>query len=195
MSSFRQLMMRKKGGGTKTLNLVSVGGATYDSDYIFTKTTKDTTKYFETQDEIDILNQNIDLTFVIKFQYSQSQDGIYRWGNSYNFSGYINSSNNFWGIVNGNYQALSSVNLTNTWYWIKIERYYGAGARFFHFSYSTDGINYTEYYSGYSAAHGTMYNKILFGVGTSTGSDYGFAGKIDFKETDIIINGRSVLWV
>lgn len=189
-------MMMGSGGGAKTLNLVSVNGATYDDDYIFTN--NGSNKYFETVNELELTSQNTDFTFIIKFQYSSFQSGIYRLLGSNTiglFSGYINLSSNFWGVVDGNYQALSSISSYNTWYWIKIERYLGAGARFFHFSYSTDGINYTEYYSGYSAVNVTSSHKLAFGIGTSASSEYNFTGKIDFKGCDIIINGQSVLWI
>ena len=180
------------GGGAKTLNLVSVGGATYDSDYIFTKTVNDKTTYFETKEAVDILNSSNMVEFKIKFYYEANSNGIYKRATDTNFSGYISSNGSLWFVINSNHSNDYVLGTTGKWVWLKVQTA-NVGGVAFRCSVSFDGINYTYVASPFVPDYPS--DKIIFGVGSSTGTTYGFKGKIDFKETDIIINGQSVLWV
>lgn len=184
--------MMSNSGGTKTLNLVSVGGATYDSDYIFEKTVNNQTTYFETTEAVDILNSNNTVEFKIKFYYEANSNGIYKRATDTNFSGYISYNGLLWFVVNSNHSNDYALGTTGKWVWLKIQTA-NVGGVAFRCSVSFDGINYTSVTSPFVPDYPS--DKLRFGVGSSTGTNYGFIGKIDFKETDIIINGQSVLWV
>lgn len=199
MSMLKAMLMKKKGGGVKTLQLESVGGATYDDDFIFTNNQggswTNPPKYFKTKELIDIRNQEKNSEFKIKFKATSSQSGIFcaddtqtNW--HYFASGYVSSSNQLWISLNANYQNAPTLQL-NTWYWIKITHIKNSNN--WVIEYSTDGINYNTIYTfSYSLSLPSMY--MWLGAGASTGSKYTFSGSIDLKETDIIIDGKSVLW-
>lgn len=188
--------MMSNSGGTKTLNLVSVGGATYDSDYIFERTNySDTSKYFETKENIDLLNINNSIELKIKCWFNSATNGLLKRQNDFNFSFYYNAMQNLWCILSGSLAKEYVLQKSNRWLWIKVIRNSAESNPFFHYYISLDGENYTEIYVGYSAYDNKQTDKMIFGVGSSTGTLYGLNGKIDFKETDIIINGQSVLWI
>ena len=188
-----------KGGGAKTLNLESVNGATLDSDYIFTNNQGGSwvsyPKYFKTKIPIDLRSYDYDTEFKIKFKTTRSQSGIFcadksqtNWNRF--FSGYVSGSNALWISIGGNYSNPPTLNL-NTWYWFKMT--HPKRTSDYKCEYSIDGVNYTLIYNYFENTFAPKY--MWLGAGASTGSEYTFSGSIDFKETDIIIDGKSVLWV
>lgn len=188
--------MGKKGG---TLQLESVGGATYDDDFIFTNNQGGSwnisPKYFKTKELIDMRNKEKNSEFKIKFKATSSQSGIFCADDTQDYwisfaSGYVSSGSQLWIILNGFYENAPTLQL-NTWYWIKITHI--KNSDYWVIEYSTDGINYnTIYTKSYSTSQPSMY--MWLGAGTSTGGKYTFSGSVDFKETDIVIDGKSVLW-
>ena len=198
MSGFYQLMMRNKGGGAKILNLESVNGATLDENFVFYNDSNQSymyNKYFKTKVPIDLRNNN-DILFKIKFKITGNQSGIFCADNSqaswYTFlSSYVNSSGALWVSIDANYRNPPTLQL-NTYYYLKISR--SRSDYNYKVEYSLDDINYTLI-DNYHIVGTIPAMYMFFGSGASTGSNYGLIGYIDFKETDIIINGKSVLWV
>ena len=187
------------GGGTKTLNLESVNGATLDSDYIFTNNQGGgfpfTCKYFKTKIPIDLRSSDYSTELKIKFKVTGSQSGIFSADNSQTnwrrfFSGYFSGSNSLWISIDGNYSNPPTLNL-NTWYWFKMT--HTKNTFDYKCEYSINGVDYTLIYNYTENSSSPMY--MWLGAGASASSAYGFSGSIDFKETDIIIDGKSVLWV
>lgn len=181
------------GGGTKTLNLISVHDAQLDENYIFTNNqfggwNEDRLRYFKTPDNIDLMNEANNVEFKIKFQINDSRydDGIWEVPS---FKGYVNVLS-LQVLINGTYQNAPTL-VAGNWYWVKMTHIANSGV--WRVEFSTDGTNYTLMYelqSSISSQSGIM----LFGV--NSGTLYkGLDGSIDFKETDAIINGQSVLWV
>lgn len=196
MSALLSMMCEKK---TKTLNLESVNGATLDSDYIFTNNQGGSfplsCKYFKTKIPINLRSYDYDTEFKIKFKVTSSYSGLFcadksqaNWSRF--FSGYFSGSNSLWISMSQNYYNPPTLNL-NTWYWFKMTHPKQTGE--FKCEYSANGTDYTLIYNYLDNTISAMY--MWLGAGASTGSEYGLSGSIDFKETDIIVNGQSVLWV
>ena len=185
------------------LKIESVNGATMDENYIFTnnqanidpRTYPDTVKYFKTKEPIDLRNHNKDIEFRMKFKATASYSGLWcadkneiSW--NWFFSGYVSGSKQLWVSINANFYNAPTIEL-DTWYWVKMTHV--ANSNTWTVEYSTDGTNYIFIYEyGYMLSIPAMY--MWLGAGASTASTYGFSGSIDFKETDIIIDGKSVLW-
>lgn len=187
-------MMSSKGGGTKTLNLISVHDAQLDEDYIFTNNQfggwyEDRLRYFKTPENIDLMNEANNVEFKIKFQINDSKwdDGIWEVSS---FKGYVNALS-LQVLINGSYQNAPTL-VAGNWYWVKMTHISNSGV--WRVEFSTDGTNYTLLYelqSSISSQAGIM----LFGANWGLNSYKGLDGAIDFKETDVIINGQSILWV
>lgn len=183
------------------LQLDPINGAELDENYIFTNNQADidpqinTVKYFKTKEPIDARNHSKDIEFRMKFKVSSERSGFFcadpsqpNW--NYFLSGYIFASRQLGISINAN--AYGNVYITlDTWYWVKMT--HEKDSNLWIVWYSTDGLNYTEVYTfEYSNTITPMY--MWLGAGASTGSTYGLSGSVDFKETDIIIDGKSVLW-
>lgn len=183
------------------LKIDPINGAEMDENYIFTNNQADTdpqintVKYFKTKEPIDARNHSKDIEFRMKFKVSSARSGFFcadpsqtSW--NYFLSGYIFGSRQLGISINAN--AYGNVYIVlDTWYWVRMTHV--ANSNTWKVEYSTDGINYSLVYDfGYSLSIPAMY--MWLGAGASTGSTYGFSGSIDFKETDIIIDGKSVLW-
>ena len=187
-------MMSRKGSGTKTLNLISVHDAQLDEDYIFTNNQfggwyEDRLRYFKTPENIDLMNEANNVEFKIKFQINDSKwdDGIWEVSS---FKGYVNALS-LQVLINGSYQNAPTL-VAGNWYWVKMTHISNSGV--WRVEFSTDGTNYTLLYelqSSISSQAGIM----LFGANWGSNSYKGLDGAIDFKETDVIINGQSILWV
>ena len=183
------------------LKLDPINGAELDENYIFTNNQADVdprhneVKYFKTKEQIDARNHTKDIEFRIKFKPTSARSGFFcadpseiSW--NYFLSGYIFASRQLGISINANAYGNVYVTLDN-WYWVRMTHV--ANSNTWKVEYSTDGINYSLVYDfGYSLSIPPMY--MWLGAGASTGSTYGFSGSIDFKETDIIIDGKSVLW-
>lgn len=183
------------------LQLDPINGAELDENYIFTNNQADidpqinTVKYFKTKEPIDARNRSKDIEFRMKFKVSSVRSGFFcadpsqaNW-NSF-LSGYIFTSRQLGISINANAYGNVYVDL-DTWYWVRMTHV--ANSNTWKVEYSTDGINYSLVYDfGYSLSIPPMY--MWLGAGASTGSTYGLSGSVDFKETDIIIDGKSVLW-
>lgn len=187
------------GGGEKTLNLTSVNGATYDSDYIFTVPYDGVNRawYFETNTSIDITDTNNSFELVIKFKtasnLSSTTLGVYRRNDDRNFGSYIGAGRGINVVLGSNRASTSDYFVTyGNWYYIKVTREKNSSS--FYAYTSTDGEETWNIINNYSI-EAISSSKISFGRGHSLSSNYWFYGSIDFKETDIIINGTSVLWV
>lgn len=185
-------MMSKKGGGTKTLNLISVHDAQLDEDYIFTNKQsglwpEDSLRYFKTPETVDLMNDINNMEFKIKFQINDS-----KWGDSLWETNSCKGKTEALSLqvyIAGSYQNAPTLS-ADTWYWVKMTHTANSGV--WRVEYSSDGTNYTLIYEfqNVSSQAGIM----LFGA-NSGGYYTGLKGSIDFKETDVIINGQSVLWV
>ena len=182
-----------------TLNADPINGATLDENFIFTNNQGTQwnydTKYFKTKEAYDIRNYNGTTTSEVKmkFKFTNIQSGLFaattdqlNW--NYFLNAFISSSSAL--SVSTNAQSPSNtVTLTsNTWYWVRYSIAPGQGDKV---EYSADGINYTLIYSPGNSPVKPMY--MMFGAGASVSSPYGFSGEIDFKETNITINGEEVL--
>lgn len=183
------------------LKIDPINGAEMDENYIFTNNQADTdpqsntVKYFKTKEPIDARNHSKDIEFRMKFKVTSARSGFFcadpsqsSW--SYFLSGYIFASRQLGISINAN--AYGSVYVVlDTWYWVRMTHV--ANSSTWKVEYSTDGINYSLVYDfAYSLSIPPMY--MWLGAGASTGSTYGLSGSVDFKETDIIIDGKSVLW-
>lgn len=185
-------MMSSKGGGTKRLNLISVHDAQLDEDYIFTNNQfggwyEDTLRYFKTPEAVDLMNDTNNMEFKIKFQVNDSRwgDGLWEANSCLGKTEALNLQV----YIGGSYQNAPTLS-ANTWYWARVTHTANSGV--WRVEYSTDGTNYTLIgeFQNVSSQSAIM----LFGA--NSGAIYtGLDGKIDFKETDVIINGQSVLWV
>ena len=173
----------------KTLNLVSVGGATYDSNYIFEN--DGSNKFFETLDKISF-STNDEFVIKVKFFITQNQNnGIFR---SYDLNHYSGE----FGIFNNNKDILSVMSTyvyqgtfyTNVWINCLIEHKKSEDTLHY-VVVDENNIKYVENNMRVSSSK-DLTGKYKFG---SYNNDHNIYGKIDFKETDIIINGQSVLWV
>ena len=202
-------MMSKKGGGTKTLNLVSVGGATYDSDYIFTN---DGTEglCFKTPEKISFQKSDIvDIKLRIKTTTDYVLSGFItlfrqisvakkRAGSEENkVVLYITRDTTTWSDILANI-----TNYNNQWLDCEIHKDINnlwSGKTF------VDGTLINSF-TGDTATNDTFNFEIFFGGGTTSfvsypvegwqhSFPYWLNGAIDFKRCDIIINGQSVLWV
>lgn len=187
-------MMSKSGGEEKILNLVSVGGATYDSDYIFIN--DGSNKYFETIDDINISDTTTSFEFVLKFKpiINGTANGLFMRYNSIDFSAFINAgATQLVPMLNGSSFEVS-VSFTNSWYWFKVKR--NINTSHWEFCLSTDGITYDIFKTKDNNTN-LGAKKIRYGQGSpySPSSPYKLNGQIDFAGSDIIINGQSVLWV
>lgn len=188
-----------KGGGAKTLNLESVNGATLDENFVFYNDSSQSylyNKYFKTKVPIDLRAYSNDILFKIKFKITSGQSGIFCADASQKFfytflSGYVNSSNALWVSIDGSYRNPPTLQL-NTYYYLKISK--NSNSSIYKVEYSLDDINYTLI-DNYVSSGQQSARYMFFGSGASPSSNYGLKGYIDFKETDIIINGQSVLWV
>lgn len=185
-------MMSSKGGGEKTLNLVSVHDAQLDENYIFTNNQfglweDDRLRYFKTPENIDLMNDTNNMEFKIKFQINDS-----KWGDGLWEANSCKGKTEALALqvyIAGSYQNAPTLS-ANTWYWARVTHTANSGV--WRVEYSTDGTNYTLIgeFQNVSSQSAIM----LFGA--NSGAIYtGLDGKIDFKETDVIINGQSVLWV
>lgn len=188
-------MMNGKGGGTKTLNLVAVNGATYDDDYIFTKTSSDgMDMYFETPDTIfsSINADNYDSVEIkLKMKLTSNYNSPISSDKLYGFSMYCNSSYKIGVVLQSNIPDTYTIS-TGQWYWFKITK---DTSHQYSFSISTDDETYNYITYNYNGSNIEDNNKLIIGKGTSTGTAYNFQGSIDFKECSIKINGEEVLWV
>lgn len=188
----------ESGGETKTLNLVSVGGATYDEDYIFTKTPSDILDmYFETPNDIfSSINATSDdeVEIKLKIKFTNSYNAPIGTDRNYGFGLYVNSTYKIGLVLQGVIPNTKDIS-ANQWYWFKITKRKEGISTYFSFLYSENGIDYTYITNNEDRSNVGNNNKLIFGKGTSTGTVYGFQGSIDFKECDIIINGQSVLWI
>lgn len=183
------------------LQLDPINGAELDENYIFTNNQADVdprhneVKYFKTKEQIDARNHSKDIEFRMKFKVSSARSGFFCADTSeiswnYFLSGYIFASRQLGISINANAYGNVYVDL-DTWYWVRMTHV--ANSNTWKVEYSTDGINYSLVYEyGYSLSIPAMY--MWLGAGASTGSAYGLSGSVDFKETDIIIDGKSVLW-
>lgn len=186
--------------GEKTLNLISVHDAQLDENYIFTNNQFglwEDLRYFKTKDTVDIRNNANDIEFVIKFQINQFKLSSISVENA--IFGYSGATLKAKGIgenlevyFNNNYQNEQTMTI-NTWYWLKMTHTANSGV--WKFYLSDDGTNYNLLYEvqDTSSVSTTVLN---FGcIEGESVHNVGLTGKIDFKETDVIINGQSVLWV
>lgn len=180
------------GGGEKTLNLISVHDAQLDENYIFTNNQfglwEDVRlRYFKTPENIDLMNDTNNMEFKIKFQINDS-----RWGDGLWEANSCKGKTEALALqvyIAGSYQNAPTLS-ANTWYWVRVTHTANSGV--WRVEYSSDGTNYTLIgeFQNVSSQSAIM----LFGA--NSGAIYtGLDGKIDFKETDVIINGQSVLWV
>ena len=186
-------MMSSKGGGEKTLNLISVHDAQLDENYIFTNNQfgdwyEERLRYFKTPENVDLMNDTNNMEFKIKFQINDS-----RWGDGLWEANSCKGKTEALALqvyIAGSYQNAPTLS-ANTWYWARVT--HTANSGIWRVEYSTDGTNYILIYEfqNVSSQAGIM----LF-CANSGGYYYtGLNGSIDFKETDVIINGQSVLWV
>lgn len=177
--------------GEKTLNLISVHDAQLDENYIFTNNQsgwwyEDRLRYFKTPETIDLMNDTNNIEFKIKFQInSQGDNGLWEANSCLGVVKALNLQVH----IGGSYQNAPTL-VAGNWYWARVT--HTANSGIWRVEYSSDGTNYTLIYEfqNVSSQAGIM----LFGA--NSGSYYtGLDGSIDFKETDAIINGQSVLWV
>ena len=185
-------MMSSKGGGEKTLNLISVHDAQLDENYIFTNNQfgdwyEERLRYFKTPENVDLMNDTNNMEFKIKFQINDS-----RWGDGLWEANSCKGKTEALALqvyIAGSYQNAPTLS-ANTWYWARVTHTANSGV--WRVEYSSDGTNYTLIgeFQNVSSQSAIM----LFGA--NSGRDYiGLDGKIDFKETDVIINGQSILWI
>lgn len=181
------------GGGEKTLNLISVHDAQLDENYIFTNNQfggwyEDRLRYFKTPETVDLMNDTNNMEFKIKFQINDTKWSDCLW--EANSCLGMTEALNLRVYVGGAYQN-APVLSANTWYWARVT--HTANSGIWRVEYSSDGTNYTliDEFQNISSQAGI----ILFGANSGSSNYKGLDGKIDFKETDIIINGTSVLWV
>ena len=183
------LSMLMESGGAKTLNLVSVGGATYDSDYIFTN--DGSNKYFETPNKI-VYDMTDDFTIKIKFLIENTNNnGVFRTYNLNVWNGEMSlySDNSFRLFVLATQFFYGNIT-NNIWVNLLIENIKNEN-KILVYMVDENGYHYKDNYITYSS-NIDLTGKYKFGNFNDT---YKLNGKIDFKETDIIINGQSVLWV
>lgn len=199
MSELLSMMM--SGGKKKTLNLTAYNGATYDSDYIYTRNGTNIPVnydgYFKT-DNFQLYKNDNSIRFKLKVLFSDVGSSPYTYVNFYNsytpstaFSMYFNASSNIWVLLQGNKNNNYSAS-KNTWYYFDIIK--EKNSNLFNAYISIDKTNYTLIHSNTITENNDNYH-IEYGYGSTNSSMYNFKGKIDFKETDIIINGTSILWV
>lgn len=182
-------MMSKSGGGAKTLNLVSVGGATYDSDYIYTN--DGSLKYFETPNKI-VYDMTDNFTIKVKFLIENTNNnGVFRAYDLNVWNGEVSlySDNSFRLFVLATQIFYGNIT-NNIWVNLLIENIKNENKVLVYMK-DENGYIYKDNYITYSSST-DLTGKYKFGNFNDT---YKLNGKIDFKETDIIINGKSVLWI
>lgn len=176
----------------KVFNLEAVNGAELDEDFIFTNNSnagEEYNKFFKTKQQIDFNNGNIEIK--IKFKSTDIRSGIFKKQSDYLLSGFISSGSQLWLSIGQQYQNEPTISL-DTWYYIKITR----ENYLWKFYYSTDGQSYNLLYEeNYSFSGSYITDYFYIGFGASTGSSYGLIGQIDFKESDFIIDGESIMWI
>ena len=195
MSELLSMMM--SGGKKKTLNLVTVGGATYDENYIFNSSNN--SKYFETVNNV-VYNESDIVEIKIKIKISSTSSGFFtneNYGGKISFAQRTSSTYNMALTVNGSLNTVGKWNSSIIDNWNIYDFYKNEN--------SIIAKRYDENYNLLSSVTLSSINtfslneKIRFGLGilaTNTIPDtLRDGGAIDFKETDIIINGTSILWV
>lgn len=199
MSMLKAMLMRKKGG---TLQLESVGGATYDSNYIFENDSS--SKYFQTINSYDITSNWVvgkTIETKIKFMPTAGSSGIFSWDNAtygyYTLGGYVYSNGTSYEV--SLYGTTSNVSCSlNTWYYIKVVQdsyvYLNITWLRFNLYYSIDDITYTLAATNSSQISDLGSAPINFGYAKRSGIERYFYGKIDFKECYIKIDGTDILW-
>lgn len=180
--------MMSNNGGSKILNLTAVN-AVYDKDYIFTNDGT-TNVYFYT----DKFSIPAETPFKIKIKFlktSNTDNGIFCTSDTNSYHG----SNSYYRTEIDQFRVSSTLVYNyndiplDTWIDIIIERKQ-ENLNSIYFTLKSDSEIYKDSFMtgvkdyDFSA----VYN---FGKA----SNYYLNGKIDFKETDIIINGQSVLWI
>lgn len=200
MSMLKAMLMGKK-GGSRTLNLVSVGGATYDSNYIFENDSS--SKYFQTINSYDITSNWVvgkTIETKIKFMPTAGSSGIFSWDNAPNgyatLGGYVFSDGTSYEVrIYDSYNVSCSL---NTWNYIKVvqDSYVYLNINFLRFNlyYSIDDITYTLAATNSSQISDLGSAPINFGYAKRSGIERYFYGKIDFKECYIKIDGTDILW-
>lgn len=192
------MMSKSGGGGAKTLALRAYNGASYDENYIYERSYSgippEAGSYFYTENRVALYSYDKSFEFKIKVLFSEGGSSPYRCPTGFTstpFSLYFNAGYNIWTFFQGNRNSEYSANV-NTWYYIKITK--DANSNVMNSYVSTDGINYTPLHT-YTITPDDTERDIVFGLGQTVSSAYNFNGKIDFSETDIKSNNRSILWV
>lgn len=199
MSMLKAMLMQKKGG---TLQLESVGGATYDSNYIFEN--DGSSKYFQTIYSYDITSNWVvgkTIETKIKFMPTAGYSGIFSWDKANSgyvtLGGYVYSNGTSYEV--SLYGNTSNVSCSlNTWYYIKAiqDSYVANNITFIRlkFYYSIDDITYTLAATNSTQTSNEGSAPINFGYAKRNGTERYFYGKIDFKECYIKIDGTDILW-
>lgn len=184
-----------------TFNMNPINGAEIDEDFVFTNNDNGandrySSKYFETKEALGLRIKANSFSLKIKFKVSSIRNGLFaaqqdqtNW--NYFLSGFVSSASELWVTITAQYYNPPSITL-NTWYWLRVT--HEANSDTIRAEYSTDGTNYTLIYD-YSAGSDQPERYMTFGFGASQSSLYGFSGEIDFKETNITINGEDKIMI
>ena len=186
----------------KVFNLEAVNGAELDEDFIFTNNEGNSwnpyfTKYFKTKEPVDARgydNPDANVVITLKFKFTDTRSGLFsaEYGQTnwnYFLSAFISSGSALSISLNQTAYGVTPALSTDTWYWARYRIENGTIC----LEYSTDGTNYTLLATTSPSPIAPKY--MMFGAGASTGSAYGFSGQIDFKNSDCIIDGESVMWI